>query len=121
MDLGTTTVVVALMVEKFLQGFAKRLRERGGRGRGRPAARAQGCCAPNLLPAYIKRGRSHWDVVHCALAASISLHPPLLLQLLGEALQEFLHHIHHQAVVLRDLSSHFFLSCGIKEKKSTSS
>ena len=31
MDLGTTTVVVALMVEKFLQGFAKRLRERGGR------------------------------------------------------------------------------------------
>ena len=31
MDLGTTTAVVALMVEKFLQGFAKRLRERGGR------------------------------------------------------------------------------------------
>ena len=28
-DLGTTTVVVALMVEKFLQGFAKQLRERG--------------------------------------------------------------------------------------------
>ena len=28
MDLGTSTVVVALMVEKFLQGFAKRLREK---------------------------------------------------------------------------------------------
>ena len=34
MDLGTTTVVVALMVEKFMQGFAKRLQERGGRGEG---------------------------------------------------------------------------------------
>ena len=34
MDLGTTTVVVALMVEKFLQGFAKQLQERGGRGEG---------------------------------------------------------------------------------------
>ena len=37
MDLGTMTVVVALMVEKFLQDFAKRLRERREREREREA------------------------------------------------------------------------------------
>ena len=49
MDLGTTTVVVALMVEKFLHGFAKRLRERGGRRERRPAARV-GWGAPQPSP-----------------------------------------------------------------------
>ena len=67
MDLGTTTVVVALMVEKFLQGFAKRLRERGGRGRGRPAARDQGCCAP-ALPSSLDRREGAVGAPHSHLA-----------------------------------------------------
>ena len=53
MDLGTTTVVVALMVEKFMQGFAKRLQERGGRGEGGRRLGFKGAAPQPSPPPYI--------------------------------------------------------------------
>ena len=50
--------VVVDMVEKFLQGFAKRLRERGGGGRGRPAARVPWGAPQPSPPPYIGVGGS---------------------------------------------------------------
>ena len=47
--------VVVDMVEKFLQGFVKRLQERGGRWEREAAARVQGCCAPALLSSLYRR------------------------------------------------------------------
>ena len=44
------------MVEKFLQGFAKRLQERGGRWEREAAARVQGYHDPALPSLLYRRG-----------------------------------------------------------------